>query len=87
MKTQTKQTHTRGPWKFNVIDSRAMIEGRDQLVAYVDQVKVIDGHLLAAAPELLAILKHLVSLDHDDMDNLEMIKESARELIAKAEGK
>jgi len=45
-------------------------------------VRAVNSH-----EEMLAMLKHLVSLDDDDTDNLDNLKESARELIAKAEGK
>jgi hypothetical protein len=48
--------------------------------AYI--VRAVNSH-----EQMLAMLKHLVSLDYDDTDNLESLKESAHELIAKAEGK
>lgn len=85
MKPQTQ--HTPGPWKFNVIDSRGMIEGRDQLVAYVDQVKVIDGHLLAAAPELLEAAKKAVELMKNDGYAWKHGVVELREAISKAEGR
>lgn len=94
MKTKTTQ-HTPGPWKVSVpirgdkyaVWTRNHSDFEGPKVVVSRELNEADAKLIAAAPEMIAMLKHLVSLDHDDIDNLESIKESARELIAKTEAK
>lgn len=67
MKTQT---HTLGPWKIETKGSKHFIDGGDGFtVTYLDRMTDIRGRdecelnarLIAAAPDLLAALKELLS--------------------------
>lgn len=86
-------THTPGPWKHGETTmTRGRIYGDGLLVATLDPprleeevaMKAADAHLIAAAPELLDMLKLL----HKNRKELptEMQWQRASELIAKAEG-
>ena len=86
-------THTPGPWKHGETTmTRGRIYGDGLLVATLDPprleeevaMKAADAHLIAAAPELLDMLKTL----HKNRKELptEMQWQRASELIAKAEG-
>ena len=96
--TQTKATHTPGPWKLilhgnevypfplsiNTADDKRWIT-RDGTVAYLE-----DARLIAAAPEMIADLIEIARCaewTHGDcQDRLLRIRQRARFRIAKATG-
>jgi hypothetical protein len=67
-------THTPGPWEYDG-KFRVGIPHEDGWTGF--RTNPDDARLIAAAPELLAFVKH-----HADMDDT-----WAQELVAKAEGK
>lgn len=88
-------THTPGPW---TIDSDSLVMG-GQVVAHAADLStdssgyeegIANLRLIAAAPELLALLDRLVGTwdNYEDMgpDPLDPIIEAARKLAAKARG-
>ena len=88
MVTETKATHTPGPWKVGQRSEGPYpftVEGRDRLVAMVeyepDDATSANARLIAAAPEMLEAIREILWGDRDTGE------EMAREAFAKAEGR
>lgn len=89
-----KPAHTPGPWKDTdrndhpkAMDGYVKIDAERQGIAYVfgdtKSEREANAHLIAAAPELLAVLRILVQQEwHPHLSTLD----AARAAIAKAEG-
>jgi len=102
MTTETKAKHTPGPWKVqgnSIVTNTPRPEGCycDVIIAetphcyepkdHIWPVIAANARLIAAAPDLLAALKHiadLIGVPNDDESKA--ISETARKAIAKAEG-
>ena len=93
----TKTQHTPGPWLFDFETDRISSRNPPTLICEVfySSEDSIDGdpeshanaRLIAAAPELLAMLKRLVkAIDRMPANPLDGLAEDASALIAKAEG-
>lgn len=55
----TKSKYTQGPWEVEVYANSTAVEGKFTTVC--SDVTNADANLIAAAPELLQVLKNLVS--------------------------
>lgn len=82
-------THTPAPWRLDVDNGIFRVKSGAVWVAFVESERpAFDGHLIAAAPELLAALKELVRWwecdEHVDWYASEIT--AARAAIAKAKG-
>lgn len=81
--------HTPGPWRRGTgSDANRVFDSQGRIVA--ERTGYADGHLIAAAPDLLAALHNLADtsrayLAHMDAEDITAL-EIARIAIAKAEG-
>jgi hypothetical protein len=101
MTTETKATHTPGPWRAEIRDLTASTDDgrlcfvgyivagdRELAVLYSDTDRETNARLIAAAPELLAACKLAVeAFPIDQFGEAERRRELCRKAIAKAEGK
>lgn len=86
--------HTPGPWKFGYTDNLEypiIIGADDEIVCVMREgVSTKDGKLLAMAPELLEVLKLMVSMAETGMCDFnphdEYVMDKAKALIDKATG-
>jgi hypothetical protein len=96
MKTETKHTHTKGPWRtegwenlvVNSADGYTMMLAAGGKDACLDELKA-NARLIAAAPELFEALREVAGLweDSDKTNGLaEIMARLARAAIHKAEG-
>jgi len=93
-------SHTPGPWKLQLQAGARMVisptgyHGKPSTICYCWPVsdeygETANARLIAAAPDLLEVLKRLVDLEdrHAGFFTLDQIINAARAVIAKAEGK
>ncbi len=80
-------SHTPGPWKFHGDDLQIESGTRNvcKINEYIPECGA-NARLIAAAPEMLDILKRIVS-DNDGPGEFGWALDMARTVIAKAEGK
>lgn len=86
------KTHTKGPWEFRApnIKPANSLGHLATLSDYDRATQVADGHLIAAAPELLEALKEALEFVKDNSEDWYMIGQrlidKIQAVIAKAEG-
>jgi hypothetical protein len=89
MKTETKASHTPGPWHYDSVWN-LITHGQNEIAAIHSGNKA-NCHLIASAPELLQALQSLLNcpdLNLDDMDHLTLSAiDQANKAISKAEGR
>lgn len=85
-------THTPGPWKkirstlrgYEIVPAKVKSDvSREQIAMLV--FKVADARIIAASPEMLAVLRRLVAWNNDANENgigLESICDAAETLLA-----
>ena len=87
----TKTTHTPGPWQFQIVAGVPTVHKALEPIATTfgnSVVREANAHLIAAAPDLLAALKDLLSLAEEYLrPPFPWSADAARAAIAKAEGR
>lgn len=88
-------SHTPGPWQYRTGDFIGTAEEDYQTVAYLSdhrnrkprptEEKIANGHLIAAAPDLLAALEYYVSSSGNE-PSLSVFERMVGQAIAKAKG-
>ncbi len=84
--------HTPGPWTVNGVGGRykplARLIQHGTLISIQARRgdEIADARLIAAAPDLLALLRE-IAWDEDDIINCNPVRERIDAAIAKAEGK
>lgn len=80
--------HTPGPWQQIATKHRTLISSQEgHRVAECESLSEADARLIAAAPELIAMLIRLVgAIDRMPSNSADGLADIARELIAKATG-
>ncbi len=86
------EKHTPGPWSVSECGTTVWAEAPLRRIADVRHVRDADAALIAAAPELLAVLKQAGEVIHNHIDVREPvcvpgISRLIRAAIAKAEGR
>ena len=75
-------SHTPGPWRVSTVDGDPWeVQSKDRTIVNVESATMADACLIAAAPELLSLLKRLWEWDH-----LIPLGGEMKDVIAKAEG-
>jgi hypothetical protein len=78
-------TFTPGPWRRGIgNDANKVFDAEGRIVA--DRVGYSDGNLIAAAPDLLAVVTRLIAFDWRTGEGAFGLYEAAAAAIAKAEG-